>query len=303
MGEAVRLAGSLHSTLQADSCAASDVSQKPVSRPVTAYEKMGAWRQCGAAPLPERTSTGIMTHAERLFEPLQLGALELPNRILMAALTRNRAQSNGIPDRMAETYYYQRAAAGLIITEATQISAMGKGYVDTPGIYTDAHVEAWARIVDAVHAGGGRVFCQLWHVGRISHVSLLPKGKRPVSSSAVQADAQTFTVNGFEACSKPEALTEEGIAQIIHRLAKRYGGTYIANGGYTKERAGSALSSGHAAAIAFGRLFLANPDLPERLRRNAELNEPQQETFYGGGAAGYIDYPFLGVTHRLPSNE
>ncbi|MEM1131285.1 MAG: alkene reductase, partial [Pseudomonadota bacterium] len=122
---------------------------------------------------------------------------------------------DGRPWEKAAEYYSQRASAGLIISEATQISAMGKGYLNTPGIYTDAQVEGWRAITDAVHAAGGQIFSQLWHVGRISHVSLLPEGRSPVSSSAIRAEAQTFTAAGFEDCSPPEALTEAGIAETL----------------------------------------------------------------------------------------
>ncbi|WP_156840869.1 alkene reductase [Novosphingobium aquimarinum] len=150
-----------------------------------------------------------------LFRPLQAGTFALPNRVLMAPLTRNRAHADGTPRDLAATYYRQRASAGLIVSEATQISAMGKGYKDTPGIYTDAHVEGWKPVIEAVHAGGGRIFCQLWHVGRISHVSLLPQGRQPVSASAVRAKGQTFTANGFEDVSEPVALDAEGIARTL----------------------------------------------------------------------------------------
>ncbi|MXP26734.1 N-ethylmaleimide reductase [Altererythrobacter indicus] len=360
-----------------------------------------------------------MTDISTLFKPLHIGDLELPNRVLMAPLTRNRSQADGTPKEMAQTYYYQRASAGLIVSEATQISAMGKGYIDTPGIHTEAHADAWKEITDAVHAGGGRIFCQLWHVGRISHTSLLPDGNQPVSSSAVKANTQTFTANGFEDCSDPVALDKDGIAQTIEdygraaafarqagfdgievhsangylldqflqdgvnqrtdeyggsvenrmrllnqvldrvlqefpanrvgirlsplgqanditdsdpealfgpvydmlstrklaylhvveqffgqdteeadkqllmRLRKRYDGVYIGNGGYDAEKAAKAISSGAADAITFGRPFIANPDLPERFRTGAALNEPNSDTFYGGDEKGYTDYPFL----------
>ncbi|GFE63214.1 alkene reductase [Litoreibacter roseus] len=156
-----------------------------------------------------------MTKNSVLFEPTQMGDLLLPNRVLMAPLTRNRAQGDGTPTEMMVEYYRQRASAGLIISEATQISAMGKGYIDTPGIYKDSHVTGWKKITDAVHASGGRIFCQLWHVGRISHVSILPDGHQPVSASAIAADAQTFTENGFEDCSEPVALDAAGIQETI----------------------------------------------------------------------------------------
>lgn len=360
-----------------------------------------------------------MTERSRLFEPVKLGDLELPNRVLMAPLTRNRALDDGTPARMAETYYSQRAAAGLIVTEATQISAMGKGYIKTPGIYDGKHVAAWRNITDAVHAAGGRIFVQLWHVGRISHTSLLPEGRNPVSSTDKAADASTYTENGFEPVSKPDALTEEGIretiadyvtaakaakeagfdgievhaangylleqflmdgvndrtdayggsvenrmrileevldavsevwpanrigvrlsplgqfngvsdsdpaanygyvverldkrglgylhmveqapraetdatqADIMKRLRAKWSGFYIVNGGYDGDTAAKAVAEGHADAVAFGRPFIANPDLPQRLRSNAPLNEGDGSTYYGGGAEGYIDYPFL----------
>jgi len=354
-----------------------------------------------------------------LFEPVMMGDLSLPNRVLMAPLTRNRAQGDCIPTEMMQTYYYQRASAGLIISEATQISDLGKGYIDTPGIYRAAHREGWKKVTQAVHSGGGRIFAQLWHVGRISHTSLLPEGAQPVSSSSKRANAQTVTAEGFQDCSTPVALDAQGIQKTIAdfitgaRTAKeagfdgielhaangylldqflsdsvndrtddyggsienrsrlllevidavsdiyprsrigvrlsplgqfndmgdsdpeklfsylyakldrmnlaylhvverytgrkltaaqeemmasirgKYTGFYIANGDYTKEMAEAAIAGGHAHAIAFGKAFIANPDLPERLRINAALNEARQEKFYGGGAEGYTDYPAL----------
>ncbi len=360
-----------------------------------------------------------MTDTTNLFTPAKVGDLDLPNRVLMAPLTRNRAQSDGTPKDMAQIYYHQRSSAGLIFSEATQISDIAKGYLDTPGIYTDDHVAGWRKITDAVHAGGGRIFCQLWHVGRISHVSLLPEGQSPVSSSDLKADAQTFTANGFEAVSKPEALTAEGIKQTIQdyvhaakcakeagfdgievhsangylldqflqdgvntrddeyggtvenrmrllgevldaveavwskgrigvrlsplgqagdisdsdveglftevykmldarklaylhvvegfpggggdeddakllaRLREHYTGFFIGNGGYDADTAVNAITDGRADAISFGRPFIANPDLPERMRVGAEMNKPRQATFYGGDEKGYTDYPFL----------
>lgn len=364
-----------------------------------------------------------MSDTDILFKPLRVGAIELPNRVLMAPLTRNRALADGTPQEMAATYYRQRASAGLIVSEATQISAMGKGYKDTPGIYTDSHVAGWKRVVEAVHAAGGRIFCQLWHVGRISHVSLLPDGAQPFSSSAVTAQTQTFTENGFENTSDPVAMTADDIAvtlddyeyaakcalaagfdgvevhsangylldqflqdgvnkradqyggsvenrlrllrevldrvcsvvpaervgvrlsplgqandisdsdpestfsaayrmlnerklaylhvveefygqdtsdadrSLLQRLRALYEGVYIGNGGYDGARAAKAIVKGHADAITFGRPFIANPDLPERLRIGAELNDPDEDTFYGGDENGYTDYPFLNPMH------
>ncbi|MDR7102412.1 alkene reductase [Croceicoccus sp. BE223] len=364
-----------------------------------------------------------MTEQDVLFRPLAAGALHLPNRVLMAPLTRNRSHPDGTPREMAATYYRQRASAGLIVSEATQISAMGKGYKDTPGIYTDSHVEGWKPIVEAVHAGGGRIVCQLWHVGRISHVSLLPDGRQPVSSSPIRAKAQTFTANGFEDVSEPVALDLDGIAKtlddyataakcaraagfdgievhsangylldqflqdgvnhredeyggsienrtrllrevldrvcdvfpadrvgvrlsplgqandmsdsdpeatfgaayrllngrglaylhvieqffgqdteeddkaLLRRLRGLFDGVYIGNGSYDAATARQAIAAGEVDAVAFGRPFIANPDLPERYRIGAQLNTPDQDTFYGGGSEGYTDYPALDPAH------
>jgi len=360
-----------------------------------------------------------MSDIQVLFDPIKMGSLKLENRVLMAPLTRNRAHGDGTPKEMAVEYYQQRASAGLIFTEATQISAMGKGYLDTPGIYTDKHVTAWKKITDAVHDAGGKIFCQLWHVGRISHTSLLPDGAQPVSSSDIQAKAQTFTQAGFEDTSKPVALTKEGIEETIadyahaSEMAKKagfdgveihaangylidqflqdgvnnrtdeYGGSvenrvrflrevteavtsvwdpsrvgirlsplgqfndisesvppilfanvydyanqkdlaylhvvekfpgsqpdaeeekmlkemrehykgfYIANGDYDAQTGAEAIASHHADAITYGRPFIANPDLPERYETGAELNQPDESTFYGGDEEGYTDYPFM----------
>ncbi|MCG8443814.1 MAG: alkene reductase [Caulobacterales bacterium] len=150
-----------------------------------------------------------------LLQPLSLGALETPNRIFMAPLTRNRAHPDGTPRQMAIAYYRQRASAGLIITEATQISPEGKGYINTPGIHADGHVAAWRAITDAVHEAGGRIALQLWHVGRMSHVSLQPNGQAPVAPSAIRADAQVFTAEGFTEVSPPRALETAEIARVI----------------------------------------------------------------------------------------
>ncbi len=360
-----------------------------------------------------------MTDTAALFEPVKMGNATLQNRVLMAPLTRNRAHSDGTPKDIAAEYYQQRASAGLIISEATQISALGKGYLDTPGIYTDSHVQAWKKITDAVHERGGIIYCQLWHVGRISHTSLLPNGQSPVSSSAIRANAQTFTANGFEDTSEPIALDKSGIEATIadyvnasemakkagfdgveihaangylidqflqdgvnkrtdeyggsvtnrtrflkevteavlsvwkpgevgmrvsplgqandmsestpiilfgnvydyaleknlaylhvvesfpgneqspedenfmKELRERYKGFYMANGGYNSETGADAIINHHADAISYGRPFIANPDLPERYKTGADLNEADQDTFYGGGKEGYTDYPFM----------
>lgn len=352
-----------------------------------------------------------------LYTPVQMGELSLRNRVFMAPLTRNRADPDGTPGRWAATYYRQRSSAGLIITEATQISAMGKGYFNTPGIYLSEHVTGWRKIVDAVHDDGGRIFLQLWHVGRISHSSLLPNNAQPVAPSAVRARSRTVTDLGFVDVTKPRALTLEEIETTIddyraaaakakdagfdgveihaangylvdqflqsstNQRTDRYGGSvsnrirflletaqavlevwdgakvgvrlsprgtfndmgdedpectfstavrelaklglgylhmveaspgdaepspefrglfdqcrqqwpglYIANGGYDGPSGERAITDGRADAIAYGRAFLANPDLPKRLELRRPLNEPDQSTFYGGTERGYIDY-------------
>ena len=355
-----------------------------------------------------------------LFEPVQLGSLILANRVFMAPLTRNRAHADGVPSELAATYYTQRASAGLIVTEATQISAMGKGYINTPGIHSPEQVRAWSRIVEAVHKSGGRIFLQLWHVGRISHTSLLPNNARPVAPSAIRANSQTLIATGLVPVSEPVALTASGIQETLNdyrqaadnakeagfdgveihaangylidqflktgsnRRTDEYGGVasnrvrflmetvervlevwnsaqvgvrisptggfndmsddipletfsvavarlngyglgylhvvetaqnskgsseedlamsahlrtlwkglYIVNGGYDGLRGECALASGHADAVAYGRAFLANPDLPRRLQLGAALNEPDPTSFYGGDAVGYTSYPAL----------
>ena len=150
-----------------------------------------------------------------LFDPIHFGDISAANRIAMAPLTRNRAGAGQVPTALMQTYYTQRASAGLIISEATQISAEGQGYLDTPGIYNAEQVAAWRRITDSVHAAGGKIVVQLWHVGRISHVSLQPKGQAPVSSTATRANTKTFTKNGFEDVSAPRALRTEELPRIV----------------------------------------------------------------------------------------
>jgi 2,4-dienoyl-CoA reductase-like NADH-dependent reductase (Old Yellow Enzyme family) len=158
-----------------------------------------------------------------LFEPIRIGNIELNNRLIMAPMTRGRADDAGEQPAYAAEYYGQRASAGLIITEATNISPMAKSYIRTPGIYTAEHVESWRRTPDAVHSRDGKIFLQIFHTGRIALPDFLP--------------------------------------------------------------------GGDADAIVYGKLFLANPDLPERFKRDAPLNEPDQSTFYKPGVRGYIDYP------------
>jgi len=150
-----------------------------------------------------------------LFDPIQIGDIPLANRIVMAPLTRNRAEPGGLAGPMMVEYYRQRATAGLIISEASQISPMAQGYLDTPGIYSPEQVAAWRKVTDAVHAEGGRIVIQLWHVGRISHVSLLPDGASPVSSTAQTANAMTFTRDGFVPVSAPRALRDDELPGLV----------------------------------------------------------------------------------------
>jgi 2,4-dienoyl-CoA reductase-like NADH-dependent reductase (Old Yellow Enzyme family) len=345
-----------------------------------------------------------------LFDPVRLGELRLPNRIVMAPLTRCRAPGR-VPNALMAEYYAQRASAGLIISEATAVDPMGVGYPDTPGIWSDEQVEGWKLTTRAVGERGGRILCQLWHVGRISDPVYL-QGERPVAPSAIAASGHVSLVrpkrefttpraleiteipgivaayrrgavnamragfdgveihgaNGYlldqflqdstnrrtdgyggpvehrarlmlevaDACigvwgpgrvgmhlaprgdshgmgdSDPAAtfgyvageLGRRGIAfvcarehlgegRIGPRLKQQFGGPFIANESFTRESAEAALAAGEADAVAFGKAFLANPDLPERLRAGAPLNEPRAELFYGDGRAGYTDYPAL----------
>lgn len=355
----------------------------------------------------------------KLFSPVRLGDLELRNRVVMAPLTRNRAtRGNDAPNALNVEYYRQRAGAGLIISEGTQISRQGQGYVWTPGIYSAEQVAGWKKVTDAVHERGGRIFAQLWHVGRVSHVSLQPDNAKPVAPSAITAATKTYIESGFTETSLPRELAldeipgivaqyvaaaenardagfdgielhgahgylldqflrdgsnqrqdayggsienrvrlvlevieavakvlpkerigirispvspandardsnpqalfehlvrkldETGIAFIhvvegatreardylpfdYQALRKAFRGTYIANNSFTRELAIETIEKDEADLVAFGRLFIANPDLVERLRRDAPLNEPDVATFYGGDAKGYTDYPAL----------
>ena len=346
-----------------------------------------------------------------LFDPLKLGDLTLPNRIIMAPLTRARAGAQRIPNALMAEYYAQRAGAGLIISEAISVTPMGVGYADTPGLWSAEQVEGWKLITRAVHKAGGRIFAQLWHVGRISSPIFL-NGEPPVAPSAIAASghvslvrpeqpypvpraletaelpsiveayrkaAMNAQMSGFDGVemhgangylldqflqdssnhrtdayggsianrarlmlevtdavtsvwepgqvgmhlaprcdahsvgdSDPAAtftyvaqeLGERGIAFICARehqgedsLGKRlkaaFGGIYIANEGFTRETAQAARDAGAADAVAFGKLFLANPDLVNRFATNAPLNAWNAATFYADGATGYTDYPAL----------
>ena len=153
--------------------------------------------------------------ASDLFSPVKLGSINLKNRMVMAPLTRNRAGENGVPQTINATYYEQRASAGLIISEATPISAMAHGYPALPGIYTDAQVAGWKQVTDAVHAKGGKIVIQLWHVGRISHPSLLPNNAQPVAPSAIKPAGQAFTYQGLVDYVEPRALEASELSGIV----------------------------------------------------------------------------------------
>ncbi len=152
-----------------------------------------------------------------LFSPAKLGKIQIANRIVMAPLTRSRMEEDGVPNEMHATYYAQRASAGLIISEATNISPQARGYAKTPGIWSEDQVMGWKKVTDAVHKAGGKIICQLWHVGRFSHVDLQPNGEAPVAPSAIKAEGKTFSVNGFTEVSMPRALETEEIQTVIEQ--------------------------------------------------------------------------------------
>src|SRR5258707_14437729 len=153
-----------------------------------------------------------------LFTPVKIGSLQLPNRVAMAPMTRNRAGKGNAPTPLNVEYYVQRAGAGLIVTEATQVSPQGVGYPGTPGIHSDEQVEGWKRVTSAVHAAGGHIFLQLWHVGRISHPSLQPEGALPVAPSALQPEGKTITATGMQPFVTPRALDLAEIPGIVEQF-------------------------------------------------------------------------------------
>ncbi len=356
----------------------------------------------------------------QLFHPTRIGDIEIANRIVMAPLTRSRADETqgDLPgSTMNVDYYRQRSSAGLIISEGTQISPVGKGYMATPGIYSEAQVQGWKPITQAVHDAGSKIIAQIWHVGRITHPDLTG-GAQPVAPSAIQPKVVAYTPNGKVDVPVPQALTTAEIKAVVQQFrqaaanARRAGfdgveihgangylvdqfirdganqrsdeyggsienrcrfalevvdacvaeigagrvgirlspltpfndladsnpqavfgylveelnkrgiafihfiegatggprdvpgfdyawarkafhGAYIANNGYDRQMALDAIDTGHADAVAFGRLYIANPDLVERLQRNAALNAPNPNTFYTPGPVGYTDYPTL----------
>lgn len=156
-----------------------------------------------------------MRDKKDLFEPAKLGSLNLKNRFIMAPLTRSRSDEKGLANKMMAKYYAQRASAGLIISEATNISPYAYGYAFTPGIYTDEQVASWKQVTQAVHDKDGKIFCQLWHCGRISHVDLMPNQEKPLSASAVKADGEAFTRDGKKDASQPKAMSQQDIKNTI----------------------------------------------------------------------------------------
>ncbi len=355
-----------------------------------------------------------------LLTPIKVGALHLPNRMIMAPLTRRRATAENMPTDLMPVYYAQRASAGLIISEATPISPQGIGYNNLPGIFTRAQVEAWKQVTAAVHGRGGRIFMQLWHVGRVSHSLFQPGHALPVAPSAISAGDTINTPEGHRSMEVPRALETQEITGIVEDYRKaaenaleagfdgveihganaylidqflhdssnkrtdvyggsienrcrfalqvvqavcsvwggqrvgirlspsnvRYGmndkdpaalfgylvgklnalnmaymhlvepmlpldeypqmirevarhfrplwkGPLITAGNYNQEKGEAILREGIADMVAFGRLFISNPDLPERFAQKTPLTEPDISTFYAGGEKGYIDYPLL----------
>lgn len=357
----------------------------------------------------------------KLLSAYKLGPYELKNRMIMAPMTRNRAGKGNAPQPMNALYYAQRAGAGLVITEAAQVSPQGLGYPDMPGIYSLEQIAGWRLVTDLVHKRGGLIFLQLFHCGRISHPSLQPGGAAPVAPSPIKPKGEAMTYKGPRPFVEPRALKTEEIPGIIEQFRRgaenareadfdgvelhaangylidqflrdganqrrdQYGGsvdnrarflfevteaainvlgdgrvgvrispenpfndmydsnseslfshlaeglnrfplaylhvveidlfnpavyngalnpitqkvrgifkgTYITNGGYDRNMAERVLERGDADLVSFGRLFLANPDLPERFCKGAPLNEPDPNTFYGGDEKGYTDYPFV----------
>ncbi|MGB2903863.1 MAG: alkene reductase [Candidatus Dechloromonas phosphoritropha] len=354
-----------------------------------------------------------------LFSPLRLGAIELPNRIVMSSLTRNRAGAGNVPGDLAVEYYRQRATSGLILTEASPICPEAHGYPRTPGIHSPEQIAGWRKVTDAVHAAGGRIAIQLWHVGRISHPDLQPGGAAPVAPSALKPAGKIMTLKGMQDYVTPRALetaelpgliatyvqaaknaieagfdgvevhagngylldqflrsstnqrrddyggSKENRARLLleiltavcvaigndrvgvrlspvtpfndisddnpqetfdyvvdalnpfdlafldilqgtggmppdkwlpfdyARLRTHYHGKLLLNNGYDLASGQAAVQGGAADAIAYGRPLLANPDLVERFRRGAPLNQPDYTKLYVGEEKGYTDYPFL----------
>jgi 2,4-dienoyl-CoA reductase-like NADH-dependent reductase (Old Yellow Enzyme family) len=347
----------------------------------------------------------------QLLDPIEIGGLKLPNRVIMAPLTRLRGTVDHVPTEVMVEYYRQRAGAGLIISEGIPVSPQGVGYAQVPGIWSDEQVEHWKPVTEAVHKAGGHIFAQIWHVGRISDPFFL-QGQLPVAPSALRAPGHVSLIRPMKEFETPRALDEAEIPGIIAdykrgaqnakaagfdgvelhgangylldqflqdgtnhrtdawggtlekrarlmlattdavaevwgpervgmhlaprgdahgisdsnpaetfgyvarelgkrkiafllarefegpdwlgpRLKEQFGGVYIANEKFTKQSADAAIARGDCDAVAFGKAFIANPDLVERFRAGAALNEPKPETFYAHGPEGYVDYPAL----------
>ncbi len=164
-------------------------------------------------------SAPVLLVSQRLFSPFDAGALRLPNRMVMAPMTRNRAGAGNAPTPLMATYYRQRATAGLIITEGSQVSPQGAGYPNTPGIHTNEQIAGWRQAVEEVHSVGGRIVLQLWHVGRISHPSLQPDGALPIAPSAIRPDGQVYTAEGLQPFPTPRALETREIEGVVQQFA------------------------------------------------------------------------------------
>ncbi len=373
-----------------------------------------AWERGVERKCPGMSGGIIMT-------PVSLGTMTLPNRVVMAPMTRTRATDARVPTPMMADYYAQRASAGLIVTECVAVTPDSAGIIRAPGLYNDAQVAGWRAVTDAVHAAGGRVFCQLWHGGRCSHISLQPDGAAPIGPSDVAAEGVIFTPEGRLPYSVPRALElaeiggivqafgdatrrardagfdgvelhgaygylpdqflqdgsnrrtdsyggpienrarflfevvdamidawdadhvgvkispsntsygisdsdplatfshaiqglsargivylhlmeadksdlDKGIVKVPHVIdtfAPMFDGPIIGNCGFDLDRANAAIAAGQVALVSFGKLFLANPDLPARFAAGAGFNPPDFATFYGEGGKGYLDYPAL----------
>src|SRR5271165_7453272 len=174
----------------------------------------------GAAIIAGERAMQERGHAPDLFSPVEIGPLRLSNRVVMAPLTRSRAGPGNTPNTLNALYYAQRASAGLIISEATQISPQGQGYISTPGIHSAEQIEGWKCVTKAVHVAGGRIVLQLWHVGRISHPSFQPGGAAPIAPSAIRPKGQAFTAKGFEPIPTPRALETAEIPGIVEQYAQ-----------------------------------------------------------------------------------
>jgi N-ethylmaleimide reductase len=237
----------------------------------------------------------------KLLGKIQLGGVNLKNRLAMAAMTRGRTDSNGVVGDMTVTYYAQRAGAGLIFSEAIRISEEATGSPFTPGIFTDEQIAAWKKVTTAVHDQGGVIIAQLWHTGRMGH-SIDRNGKLPLAPSALPIlGMQHFTSQGRKDFEIPRQMTIADIRQTIldygqaakNAIAAGFDGVtlHACNGYLPNQFLAESSNQGIPKLISFGRLYIANPDLLERFEKNGPLIEPDRATMYGGGRQGYIDYP------------